>query len=136
MILFLPIFTSDENCSAVIRFTLSVSLPATFQVSKPPAKCPNTLSKPTRLKRVTASSSLPVSVTNKIGCFTFTIIAPTQGAKSPLKPILTDCGMKPFANSLSLRVSKINASVLSAIASNSSAESAFIPCVSTSSKLS
>lgn len=45
------------------------------------------------------SSSVSESQTNKIGCCTSTIIVPTQGAKSPFKPIFIDWGIKPLLNS-------------------------------------
>ena len=71
---------SLANCSGVILSTTSASLPEDNHAAKPPFKCPNKLSNPTRLKRVTASSSLPSSVTNNKGCFTSTTKAPTHSA--------------------------------------------------------
>ena len=119
-----------------MRFTVSISKPAFFQASKPPSKCPIKLSNPTRVKRVTVSSSSPGSVTKIIGCFTSAIKAPTQGAKSPLIPMFMDCGTYPFAKLPLSLVSKIKAPVSSATASNSVALIALIPLLKTFSKLS
>ena len=91
-----PISKMSSNSLADILSTTSAGLPLRSQAAKPSFKCPTMLSKPTRLNLVTVSSSLPSSVTSKIGWATSTIKEPTQGAKSPFKPILIDCGIKPL----------------------------------------
>ncbi|MNE78934.1 hypothetical protein D3C80_1753790 [compost metagenome] len=79
---------------------------------------------------------MPAAVTNIIGCFTSAIKVPTHGAKSPLIPILIDCGINPLLKSAALLVSRIKAPVSSTTASKSFTFIAFIPLCKTVSKLS
>ena len=114
----------------------SVSFPASFQALKPPFKYPIVKSYPTLANLITASSSLPSSVTNKISCLMSGIMMPTQGAKFPSMPILIEFGINPFAKSCAWRVSKINALVSFAAASKAAGLNACCPLSSTLSILS
>jgi hypothetical protein len=114
--------------SAVMRFAVSVSLPATFQVSKPSCQMSQHIVKPyTAQTRYGFLFLAHCRLLTKSVASHQPSYAPTQGAKSPPNPMLIDCGIKPFAKSLSLRVSKIKAPVLSAIASNAACRKRFHP---------
>ena len=107
------------NVCAETVCMVSISFPAFCHEAIPPTKNPSVLSKPTRDKRIITSSSLFSGATNKIGCFTSLIRAPTQGAKPPSIPINIELGIWPCMKSSWFLTSKIIAPVLLAKSSKS-----------------